>query len=75
MDGHTFVRWIGPTLGLPLMLVALAEQFLTVLYARMGTGILGEGLGRALWLAFRGASKLAPPRSSCSPCWRCGSCS
>ena len=79
MDGHTFVRWIERILGVPLMLVVLADVFLTVLYARMGTGILGERLGRALWLAFRGASKLAPPRrrdrvlpyaarSSCSPC-------
>jgi hypothetical protein len=62
MDGHTFVRWIEPILGVPLMLLVLADVFLTVLYARMVTGILGERLGRALWLAFRGASKAAPSR-------------
>ena len=86
MDGHTVLRWVEPILGVPLMLVVLADVFLTVLYARMGTAILSERLGRALWLAFRGASKVAPSpprprarlrraRSSCSPCWRCGSCS
>jgi hypothetical protein len=39
------------------MLVVLADVFLTVLYARMGTAILSERLCRALWLAFRGATK------------------
>jgi hypothetical protein len=62
MDGHTFFRWVEPILGIPLMLVVLADVFLTVLYARMGTAILSERLGRALWLGFRGASKLAPSR-------------
>src|SRR5918993_137152 len=60
MDGHTALRWIEPILGIPLMLVVLADVFLTVLYARMGTSILSERLGRALWLAFRRAAKLAP---------------
>src|SRR5687767_8528151 len=54
------LRWVEPILGVPLMLVVLADVFLTVLYARMGTAILSERLGRALWLAFRGASKAAP---------------
>ncbi|MBW8856308.1 MAG: hypothetical protein JF604_18735 [Bradyrhizobium sp.] len=48
MDGHTLLRWIEPVLGVPLMLVVLADVFLTVLYARMGTAILSERLGRAL---------------------------
>jgi hypothetical protein len=55
------LRWIEPLLGLPLMLVVLADVFLTVLYARMGTSILGERLGRALWLAFRAVATRAPP--------------
>src|SRR4051812_48107144 len=62
MDAHAAVRWVEPILGVPLMLVVLADVFLTVLYARMGTAILSERLGRALWLAFRGASNLAPSR-------------
>ena len=62
MDGHTVLKWVEPILGVPLMLVVLADVFLTVLYARMGMAILSERLGRALWLAFRAASKGAPPR-------------
>ena len=62
MDGHTTLRWIEPILGVPLMLVVIADVFLTVLYARMGTYVLSERLGRGLWLAFRGVSKLAPSR-------------
>src|SRR5687767_11128178 len=56
------LRWVEPILGVPLMLVVLADVFLTVLYARMGTAILSERLARALWLAFRGASKVAASR-------------
>src|SRR3712207_8874717 len=62
MDGHTILRWVEPILGIPLMLVVLADVFVTILYARMGTSILSERLGRALWLAFHGVSKLAPSR-------------
>src|SRR4051812_30461981 len=62
MDGQTAFRWIEPILGVPLMLVVLADVFLTILYARMGTAILSERLSRAVWLAFREASKLAPSR-------------
>src|SRR5579862_1029295 len=62
MDGHAALRWAEPVLGVPLMLVVMADVFLTVLYARMGTAILSERLGRALWLAFRGASRLASSR-------------
>jgi hypothetical protein len=62
MNGLTALRWMEPILGVLLILVVLADVFLTVLYARMGTAILSERLGRALWLAFRGASKLVPSR-------------
>src|SRR4051812_50122303 len=62
MDGHTLLRWIEPILGIPLMLVVLADVFLTVLYARMGTAILSERLGRALWVGFRAGPKGGAPR-------------
>src|SRR5436190_18203338 len=62
MDAHTALRFIEPIFGVLLTLVVLADVFLTVLYARMGTAILSERLGRALWLAFRGATKGASPR-------------
>ncbi len=62
MDLHTVLRWVEPLLGIPLMLVVLVDVFLTVLYARLGTAILSERLGRLLWMAFRGASRGASPR-------------
>lgn len=62
MDGTAALRIVEPLLGIPLMLVVLADVFLTVLYARMGTSILGERLGRVLWLVFRGASKASAHR-------------
>src|SRR5688572_3334417 len=62
MDGTTALRWIEPILGVSLMLVVLADVFLTILYARMGVAILNDRIGRALWLAFRAVSKLAPSR-------------
>jgi hypothetical protein len=34
MDEQTLLRWIEPILGVPLMLIVLADVFLTVLYAR-----------------------------------------
>jgi hypothetical protein len=40
-------------LGAALILVILLDVFLTVLYARMGTGILSRRLARTLWSLFR----------------------
>ena len=39
--------------GLALMLFVLADVFLTVLYARVGTGLLSPRLARAEWRLFR----------------------
>src|SRR5947208_828708 len=62
MGVHTALHWLEPILGLPLMLFVLVDVFLTVLYARMGTGVLSERLARVLWLAFRGVSNVVPSR-------------
>ena len=51
------LRTLEPTLGVALMLVVLIDVFLTVLYARMGTGILSAYLARAVWKAYRVGSK------------------
>src|SRR5919205_3312237 len=51
------LRILEPTLGVALMLVVLIDVFLTVLYARMGTGILSAYLARAVWKAYRAGSK------------------
>ena len=39
--------------GAVLMLVVLLDVFLTVLYARIGTGILSHKLARLTWRLFR----------------------
>lgn len=43
-------------LGAALMLLILADVFLTVLYARMGTGILSRRVARLAWKLFRAGS-------------------
>src|SRR4051812_2762278 len=43
--------------GLLLILVILLDIFLTVLYARIGTSIIGSRVGRLIWASFVAASK------------------
>jgi hypothetical protein len=43
--------------GALLMLLFLADVFLTVLYARLGTGIFSVVVARSLWRIFRGMSQ------------------
>jgi hypothetical protein len=47
------VRWVEPIAGALLMTFVLADVFLTVLYARAGTGIISDRLARLVWLALR----------------------
>jgi hypothetical protein len=59
-------------LGILLVLIILLDIFLTVLYARIGTSIIGSRLGRLVWASFLKASKPAGPRrgailSFCGP--------
>ena len=44
------VRWMEPVLGTVLMVNVLADVFLTVLYARAGTGVMSDRLARQVWL-------------------------
>jgi hypothetical protein len=39
MDGSVVLRWVEPLLGTILIVLVLADVYLTVLYARIGTGI------------------------------------
>jgi hypothetical protein len=48
------VRWIEPVAGATVMALVLADVFLTVLYARAGTGIISDRLARSVWLTLRG---------------------
>jgi hypothetical protein len=47
------LRWLSPIGGGALALVALADIFLTVLYARIGWAFLIETLGACLWRLFK----------------------
>src|SRR5215213_10040349 len=57
MDGHSILRWIEQGLGVVLIAVVLLDVFLTVLYARVGTGIISHPLACLTWRAFRALSK------------------
>ncbi|MDE5463445.1 two pore domain potassium channel family protein [Bradyrhizobium sp. CSS354] len=46
-------HWVEPIAGTLLMALDLADVFLTVLYARAGTGIISDRLARMVWLALR----------------------
>ena len=50
------MRWIEPIGGTALMGLVLADVFLTVLYARAGTGIISDRLAGAVWFALRKVS-------------------
>ena len=45
-------------LGILLVLIILLDIFLTVLYARIGTSIIGSRVGRLIWASFVKASQL-----------------
>jgi hypothetical protein len=51
------VRALEPALGAVLIALVLADVFLTVLYARMGTGVFSPSVARLTWLCFRGLSR------------------
>ena len=59
-------------LGILLILIILLDIFLTVLYARIGTSIIGSRVGRLVWASFVKASKVFGSRqgavlSFCGP--------
>ena len=47
-------HWLEPVAGGILLAVTLLDVFLTVLYARAGTGLLAPRLARGVWRIFRG---------------------
>lgn len=59
-------------LGILLILIILLDIFLTVLYARLGTSIIGSRVGRLIWASFVKASRVFGSRqgavlSFCGP--------
>src|SRR4051794_999912 len=53
MQVTPFLRWFEPAASVLLMLVALADLFLTVLYARCGAGFINDRVARSTWAFFR----------------------
>ena len=60
MDGHRAIHAAMQGVGAVLMLCLLADIFLTVLYARMGTTLLSGYVGRTTWRIFRSAATPFP---------------
>jgi hypothetical protein len=60
MDGHVMLRWIELVLGVVIILVILLDVFVTVLYARIATGVLSHYLACWVWRGFRGMTCLVP---------------
>lgn len=56
MDEHRAIDGAMQGVGVVLMLCLLADVFLTVLYARMGTTLLSGYVGRLTWRIFRSAA-------------------
>jgi hypothetical protein len=53
---------VEKVVGAALMLLFLADIFLTVLYARAGTGLLAPWWNRGIWALVYGAAKLSRSR-------------
>jgi hypothetical protein len=53
------MRWVEPLAGVSLMTLVLADVFLTILYARAGTGIISDRLARLIWLTLRALPGIA----------------
>src|SRR5436190_7646817 len=58
MDGHVLLQWVTEVIGLALMLLILLDVFLTVLYARIGTGFISHHLACCMWKLFRAVARL-----------------
>lgn len=54
------MRWILEGLGTALVLISLADVFLTVLYVRSGTSLLSDRLAGWTWRLFRLADRWLP---------------
>ncbi len=57
MDLHRILSGLEQGLGVALVSLVLLDVFLTVLYARMGTGIASRRLACVLWYLFRAATR------------------
>ncbi len=53
MDWYALLRWTAPAAGVLLIGLIFSDVFLTVLYARIGTGVLSHPIACSTWKAFR----------------------
>ena len=60
MEAQKHIHVVMQGIGAAAMLCLLADIFLTVLYARMGTTLLSGYVGRTTWRLFRSISTLFP---------------
>src|SRR4051812_36317276 len=60
MNLHMVVRWLAPLLGGLLVLLILLDVFMTVLYARIGSGLISHRLSCYTWRLFRWAGDRLP---------------
>src|SRR3954447_25206233 len=61
MDGRRLLTVLGYAAGAAIILLALADVFMTVLYARVGTGPLSQRLARWSWAAVRRVARRLGP--------------
>src|SRR5215218_285235 len=54
------MKWLLQLSGAALVALAMADVFMTVLYARVGTGPLSHRLARWGWAVVRRAARLLP---------------
>jgi hypothetical protein len=62
MDGTTVINWLIEGAGGVIMALTLLDVFLTVLYARVGTSVFSNLLGRWLWRLVRWVGRCVPHR-------------
>lgn len=57
MDAPSTLRWLETLVGTALLFFVFLDFFLTVLYARIGSGIMSQWLGNRTWRAFHAIAR------------------
>jgi hypothetical protein len=60
MNWHPGVEWLVRLCGVALVLLSVSDVFMTVLFARAGTGPISQRLGEGMWAIFRRLSRCIP---------------
>jgi hypothetical protein len=63
MNSMSTFGWIEQIAGAVIMLLVLTDVFMTVLYARIGTGLLSDRIAAGAWKTFKTVSKLFAAQS------------